>query len=156
MTVRSRDISDRDDSPAILSRSGLARQQRGALRLIAALLIGSSIAGAVLWGGGGVGPWLALTPNWVGVVAAGVLQGIVTWLQYVFCEHGGRSPVYMLALGVSTTLSTLGYWPLLSPGLIALLLLAQVPSYSAPIVAGVALFLLLGAIDVIPEKILTA
>lgn len=155
MTAHSRDISDRDDGPAILSRRGLARQQRGALRLIAAVLIGSSIAGAVLWGGGGVGPWLALAPNWVGVAAAGILQGIVSWLQYVFCERGFRSPVYTFALGISTTLSTLGYWPLIGPALIAFLRWAQVPDYSAPIVAGIAVFILLGLIDIIPEKILT-
>lgn len=159
MTVRARDQAH-DDEPAprgaaIFSRRQLARQQTATERFVAFVLLLVSFAGVIIFGGGGAAAWLALTPNAIGAVTAFVVQCVCTRVQWVYALQRWRSPGWLVAFGVSTAGTLLGFWPLAHPWLVGLLQLAQLPELSAQIVAGLLLIIGAGLLDYLPEQILT-
>lgn len=119
MAVYSREIPDDDQppgprrSPALFRRAAFHRQQTNARRTLALVLVLVSVTGALLWGGGGSAPWLALSPNWWGVAGALALQGLLTWGQWVFGGPTWWNPPYLLCLGGSAATTVAGYWPLM-------------------------------------------
>lgn len=109
----------REEEPrkaAIVSRAALAKQQPTIVRALALGLWGVSLSGTLLFGGGGLGPWLTLHPNWWGVVAALAAQVVCSTIQWVWCrEEWGV--YYLGALALSSGSTIAGYWPLIFPPL---------------------------------------
>lgn len=143
---------------SIVSRATLARRQPMIQRLLALLIFGVSLVGALLWGGGGAERWLALSPLWIGVIATFVVQAICTGVQWVFCSDW-YNPYYLIALGVSTLTTVLGYWPLTHGALSAMI--EQMAGeaavgYYAGWIAGAVITLAAILTDILPEKILTS
>lgn len=158
MAVQSRDEAPpgvRRNPAALVSRWRLARQQTVAERLIAFALLAVSFVGVLLFGGGGVAQWLAVAPNWIGVGSAFVVQCLCTWVQWTFADLRWRSPWWLLAFGISSAGTLLGFWPLIYDPLINLLQWAQIPATTAPYFAGAILITGAGLLDYLPEQILT-
>jgi hypothetical protein len=167
MAVTSREVQDENEAgyegrrrnrAAIVSRAALARQQPAIKRLLALLVFGVSLFGALLWGGGGWAAWASMEPRWWGVAAAVILQTLCTIVQWVFCDQW-RNPYYLGAIGVSTATTVAGYWPLTFNALSDMITSIGAPSpyaiYYGPIIAGLLIVGAAAAMDVLPEKILT-
>lgn len=148
----------RRNPTALFRRSAFARQQNGAKRFLAILLFLVSVAGAVIWGGGGPAAWAALTPLWWGVVGALVLQGVMTYGQWVFGGPGWWNPLYLLSWGVSTLTTVLGYWPLvfdwLTTRVRAVAGAESTAGYYAPWIAGAIIVAVAAGLDWLPEQTL--
>ncbi len=140
---------------AIVTRTALASHQPTIKRALACALWGVSLAGGLLWAGGGIGPWQAFAPNWWGVGAALAAQLVCSAVQWVWCHDLNR--YYWLALAVSSTTTALGYWPLLHPNLTRTITAFDGALWhvGGPYIAGV--LIVIGAIiaDVYPERVLT-
>jgi hypothetical protein len=141
--------------PAIFSRKQLARQQTATERFVAFALLAVSWAGVLIFGGGGADAWLARSPLWAGFAAAFVTQAICTRVQWVYAAQRWHSPWWLISFGLSTTGTLLGFWPLVHPWVTGVLQSAQVPAQTAPAFAGALLVLAAGALDYLPEQILT-
>jgi len=157
MAITSREIKEEEPRrAAIVSRAALAKQQPLVKRGLAFGLFGASVGGSLLWGGGGLAAWLALHPNWGGVLAAIAAQVVCSAVQWVWC-HDGWNPYYLVALAVSSATTALGFWPLVHPGLTRMLqsLDGALWTFYGPHIAGV--LIVLGALiaDIYPEKVLT-
>lgn len=153
MSVQSRD--ERKPRAALFSRHGLAERQKGTERLIGIFLLVLSFAGGLIFGGGGVDTWLQLAPNLVGVGSSLAVQFLCTRVQWIYSLQRWRSPYWLIAFGISTGLSLLGFWPLLHGPLTGVLQDIDVPNWSAPYIAGVILVIGAGLLDYLPEQILT-
>ncbi|NTV62579.1 MAG: hypothetical protein HGA65_03450 [Oscillochloris sp.] len=142
---------------AIVSRAALARRQPTVMRGLALGLYGVSVAGAVIWGGGGMAAWMAFIPNVPGLLATLAAQAVCSGVQWVFA-HNPWNPYYLAALAVSSATTTLGFWPLVHPGLAHMIQSwgGAVWTFYGPYLAGV--MIILGAIiaDIYPERVLTA
>jgi len=159
MSVRQRDLSqdaEQARGAALFSRNALARQQTATERFVAFLLLLVSFIGIILFGGGGAGQWLQFAPSWAGAVSALVVQVVCTRVQWVYAAARWHSPWWLIAFGVSTIGTLLGFWPLAHPALVGVLSWAQVPTASAPLVAGATLIVGAGLLDYLPEQILTS
>lgn len=156
MSVRSHEVEEeRERGTALVSRSALARQQNGFERFVAVLLLLVSLAGSVLAGGGGIERWLKLTPVLWGAGAALALQGLLSYVQWIYAARGFHAWQYWLAVGGSSALTIGGYWPLVHSWLVGRLEAAQVPTYTAPYIAGLLLGIAALGTDIFPEKTLT-
>jgi hypothetical protein len=159
MAVTSRNPDPDDDrrprGPALFSRKKLARQQTTTERLIAFALLAVSWIGVLIFGGGGIDNWLARAPIVAGFIAALIIQGICTRVQWVYAADRWRSPWWLLSFGVSSAGTLAGFWPLAHPWLIGVLQSAQVPPQTAPYFAGFVLVFAAGLLDYLPEQILT-
>jgi hypothetical protein len=141
--------------PALFSGRKLAGQQSGLERFVAILLLLLSLAGSVLAGGGGVEAWAALRPLWWGALAALALQGVLSYVQWVYCTRWA-SWQYLSAVAVSSALTLIGFWPLAHPWLVGVLEWARVPAAMAPNYAGALLIVVALGIDLFPERTLVA
>jgi len=160
MAVKAREEQpDREEAPrraALFSRRRLARQQTGFEQFVAWLLLIISFVGSALLDGGGVDAWVRWQPNlWI-AGAALALQGVLTYVQWIYAEQGRQSWQYLLAVLVSSALTAGGYWQLAHPWGVQLLARWQVPSANAPYVAGGLIILTALLIDIFPEQTLTA
>jgi len=157
MAVTSREEKEPRRKSAIFSRSALARRQPTVMRGLALGLFGVSLSGSVIWGGGGLAAWLSLTPNVPGLLATLAAQAVCSGVQWVFA-HDPWNPYYLAALAVSSATTTLGFWPLVHPGLSSVIQSqgGAVWTFYGPYIAGV--LIILGAIiaDIYPERVLTA
>jgi len=156
--IKSRDYdpkaeAERGHAAALFSRTRLARQQTGFERFVAVLLLLVSLIGSILAGGGGVARWLALTPIGWGAIAAGIVQCLLSYVQYIYAARW-RSWQYGGAVLLSSALTIAGYWPLAWPWLVDILEAAQLPTLTAQIVAGLLLGLAALGVDIFPEKTL--
>ena len=126
--------------------------------MIAGIILLASVAGAVLWGGGGVSSWQALTPLSWGAAAALVVQIGCTSIQWTFCADWWN-PFYLGALFFSTATTMLGYWPLVHVPLTAAIVTqagaASFAGYYASFVAGLLILAFALILDILPEKVLT-
>lgn len=157
MAITSHEIKSSESTTAsIFSRSKLAQWQPMIKRGLAFGLWGISIGGSLLWGGGGLAAWMTLTPNWGGVLTAVAAQVVCSVVQWVWC-HTWWNPYYLAALAVSSGTTTLGFWPLVHPGLTRMLqsLDGSLWTFYGPYIAGG--IMILGALvaDIYPEKVLT-
>jgi hypothetical protein len=154
--VRSRTVHAHDHA-ALLRREQL-RNYRGLMRRSLALaLFGVSLAGALIWGGGGLDAWWAWTPNPMGIAVAVAIQAVATGVQWVFGGNDWWNPLYLGAVGASSATSILGYWPLAHPWATALLVGVAGESmvgYYSPWIVGAAIIAALIAADVLPERVL--
>lgn len=151
--------SERRNPAALFRRASFNRQQHGARRFLAVLLALLSLAGAVIWGGGGPEAWARLAPLWWGVIGAIVLQVALTYGQWVFGGPGWWNPLYVGCWGASTLTTVLGYWPLVHPWLTGqILALSDGPTsllgYYAPHLAGGIIVALAALFDWLPEQTL--
>jgi hypothetical protein len=149
------DDDRRPRGPALFSRKRLARRQTTTERVIAFALLAVSWAGILIFGGGGIDSWLALTPIWAGFAAAVIVQGVCTWVQWTYAADRWRSPWWLLSFGLSTSGTLAGFWALAHPWLARVLQSAQVPPDTAPYFAGAMLVFFAGLLDYLPEQILT-
>jgi hypothetical protein len=153
--VRSRDTDETPRGPALFSRRELAKQQTATERFVALLLLLVSFVGIVLFGGGGVARWLALTPNLIGGASALAIQVVCTRVQWVYAAQRWHSPWWLAAFAVSASGTLLGFWPLTHAPVTVVLQWAQVPAATAPWFAGALLVIGAGLLDYLPEQILT-
>jgi hypothetical protein len=144
---------EKSRGPAIFSARRLARQQTGVERFAAILLLIVSLIGSVLAGGGGVERWLVLRPVLWSATAAGVLQLVLSYVQYTYCIRW-TSWQYLGAVLLSTTLTLIGYWPLAHPWMVDVLEWVRVPSVTAPYWASALLIIAAVGIDLFPERTL--
>lgn len=142
-------------SSALFKRDELARNQTAIERFIAGMLLLVSLAGSVLFGGGGFEAWRHLAPNWLGAAAALAVQILCTWAQWTYAEQRWGSYWWLAAFGVSLALTAAGFWPLAHPQFVAGLIWCQVPATTAPYIAGGLIVVLAGVLDYMPEQILT-
>lgn len=140
---------------AIFSRQGMARNQAATERFIAAVLLLASLAGSVLFGGGGVDQWRQLAPNLIGAGAALAGQLVCTWVQWTYAAQRWGSLPWLMSFGASLGMTAAGFWPLTHARVTSYLMWAQVPETTAPYIAGVLIVLLAGFLDYLPEQILT-
>lgn len=155
MAVQSHDPNEeRYTGPAVFSARRLARQQTGFERFVAILLLVISLAGSILAGGGGSTAWLAGQPILWGAGAALVLQGVLSYVQWIYAVYGFHAWQYMGAVLLSSALTVGGFWQLVWPWLVAQLAGLKVPTTTAQVAAGALLVLVALAIDVFPEKTL--
>lgn len=123
MAVKSYDPEDDGARPrrgsGLFRRAALNRQRGRARRVFAGILYILSFIGAVIWGGGGVDTWLALTISWWGLLGAVALQVAFTYGQWVFGGADWFNPFYLACLIGSTTTTVLGYGPIVHPRLTA-------------------------------------
>lgn len=102
----------RREGAAVFRRSSFTRHRTNTQRAGAIILWLTSVAGALLWGGGGWEAWSSLTPNVLLAGFALVLQGVVSWSQVVSSDRPfGAQYLSSLAISVGTSLA--GYLPLL-------------------------------------------
>jgi len=161
MAVKAREEQpERDEErprrAALFSRKRLARQQTGFEQFVAWLLLIISFVGSLLLGGGGVSAWVAWRPNLWLAGAALALQGVLTYVQWIYAERGWRAWQYLAAVLVSSALTAGGYWQLVHPWGVGLLAGWQVPASNAPYLAGGLIALAALLIDIFPEQTLTA
>jgi hypothetical protein len=154
-TYRTQEEPEKPRGPALFSRKQLARQQTVTERFVAFALLAVSWVGALIFGGGGIGAWLAREPLWAGFAAAIVVQAICTRVQWVYAVQRWGSPWWLVAFAVSTGGTLAGFWPLTHPWLSGMLQSLQVPAQTAPAFAGGLLVLAAGLLDYLPEQILT-
>jgi len=155
--MRSYDIQPQDESapgPAMFSARRLARQQGGFERFVAVLLLALSLIGSVLAGGGGATAWLAREPILWGAGAALILQGMLSYVQWIYAVYGFRVWQYSGAVLASSALTISGFWQLVWPWLIDRLVSVAVPLITAQLLAGAMLLIVAIAVDVFPEKTL--
>lgn len=145
---------DRYTGPALFSARGLARQQSGFERFAAVLLLVLSLIGSVLAGGGGISAWLARTPVLWGAGAALILQGVLSYVQWIYAVYGFHAWQYRVAVLLSSALTVAGFWSLVWPWLVGRLVSLSVPLLTAQLVAGAVLIIVAIAVDVFPEKTL--
>lgn len=135
MAVKAReDQPEREDAPrgaALFSRRRLARQQTAFEQFVAWLLLIISFVGSALLGGGGVDAWVRWQPNlWI-AGATLALQGVLTYVQWIYAEQGGQAWQYLAAVLVSSALTAGGYWQPVHPWGVQLLANWQVPASNA-------------------------
>jgi hypothetical protein len=155
MSVRSHNVEaeEKRRGPAIFSARRLARQQTGLEQFAAIMLLLVSVVGSVLAGGGGVARWAELRPIVWSAIAAGVLQGVLSYVQYTYCLRWA-SWQYLGSLVLSSALTIAGYWPLAHPWLVGLLEWAKVPAGPAPYWAAALLIVVALGVDLFPERTL--
>lgn len=163
-----RKIYDSDEPPprrrssaALFKRGTFTRQQTGVRRFLAVSLFLLSVAGAVIWGGGGPAQWAAFQPLIWGIIGALVLQGLTTYGQWVFGGPGWAwlNPLYLVCWGISTATTVLGYWPLVHPWLSGRIQAAfggpaTTLGYYAPWLASGIIVIVAAGLDWLPEQTL--
>jgi hypothetical protein len=137
---------------------GMLTTYQGLIKRMAALgIYAVSFAGSLLWGGGGVDAWLSLTPNVAGIIGALILQGVCTAVQWTFGGSNWYNPWYVGSVMLSGGSSLAGYWPVIYPWLVGVLLAlfdgGAIAVY-APWIAGALMVVAMLLADVLPERIL--